>query len=255
MGKKKIIAVLDTEATPIVPMGDDVDPLKMRVYDVGYIIKDKRSPHVYAERSFVCGDVMFDPRDYMRSAYYADKLPKYRAAYNDGGEWAIHSFRDVYQTFRADCREYGITEVWAFNCRFDALALDATIRDNSNGYIKYFTPYGVKWLDLWRLVGETITKTARYNEWCDEHGFYSDAGIARTNVETVTAYLTGDIDFSERHTALDDARHEAAIMDYLRHRHYTTPDKWGDGWRSAGDYAKKTGHYIPKSKRPKSKKK
>lgn len=249
MGKRKRIIVLDTEATPIVPIGDKVDPRKMRVYDVGYIVKDKKTPTVYVERSFVCGDIMFDPRDYMRSAYYADKLPKYRASYNDGGEWAIHSFRDVYQQFRADCKEHDVTEVWAFNCRFDAIALDATIADNSNGYITKFTPKGVKWCDLWRLAGDTITKTAKYNEWCYAHGFYSNAGIARTNVETITAFLTGDTSFTERHTALDDARHEAAIMDYLRHRHYTTPDSWGDGWRSAGDYAKRTGHYIPKNQR------
>lgn len=249
MGKRKKIIVLDTEATPVVPMGVKVDPRKMRVYDVGYIIKDKKTPTVYAERSFVCGDIMFDPRDYMRSAYYADKLPKYRAAYNDGGEWAIHSFRDVYEQFCTDCKEYGITEVWAFNCRFDALALNATIADNSNGYVTKFAPDGVKWRDLWRLVGDTITNTADYNEWCYERGFYSVAGIARTNVETVTAYLMQDEAFAERHTALDDARHEAAIMDYLRYRHYTTPDKWGDGWRTAEKYAKRTGHYIPKNKR------
>lgn len=249
MGKRKKIIVLDTEATPIVPMGDKVDPRKMRVYDVGYIVKDKKTPTVHVERSFVCGDIMFDPRDYMRSAYYANKLPQYRAAYNDGGEWAIHSFRDVYKAFKDDCKEYDVKEVWAFNCRFDTVALDATIADNSNGYIQKFTPAGVKWCDLWRLVGETITNTAKYNEWCYQRGLYSAAGIARTNVETVTAYLTQDETFTERHTALDDARHEAAIMDYLRYRHYTTPDKWGDGWRSAGDYAKATGHYIPKDQR------
>ena len=109
MGKRKKIIVLDTEATPIVPMGDKVDPRKMRVYDVGYIVKDKKTPTVYVERSFVCGDIMFDPRDYMRSAYYANKLPQYRDACNDGGEWAIHSFRDVSEAFEADLKEYGLT--------------------------------------------------------------------------------------------------------------------------------------------------
>lgn len=249
MGQRKHIIVIDTEATPVVPMGDKVDPRKMRVYDVGYIVKDKLTPTVYAERSFVCGDIMFDPRDYMRSAYYAEKLPQYRASYNDGGEWSINSFRDVYNQFNEDCKKYDISEVWAFNCRFDAIALDSTIEDNSNGYITRFIPKDARWCDIWRLVGDTITKTAAYNEWAYSHGFHSDAGIARTNVETVTAYLTQDINFAERHTALDDARHEAAIMDHLRFRHYKTPDKWGSGYVSAMKYAKRTGHYIPRDQR------
>lgn len=249
MGKRKRIIVIDTEATPIVPMGDKVDPQKMRVYDVGYIIKDKRTPHVYAERSFVCGDIMFDPRDYMKSAYYAEKLPQYRMNYHDGGEWSIQSFRNCYKQFHRDCKEYDIKEIWAFNCRFDAQALDATIQDNSNGYIKRFAPRGVKWCDLWRLAGEHIANTAAYNEWAYTHGFYGETGIAKTGVEPITAYLRGETDFTERHTALDDARHEAAILDYLRYRHYKTPDKWGNGYTQAMKYAKEHGHYKPKNAR------
>lgn len=248
-GKRKKILVIDTEATPIVPMGNKVDPLKMRVYDVGYIIKDKKTPTVYVERSFVVGEYMFAGQDYMASAYYGEKLPQYRHNYQDGGEWEVRSLTHVWEQLKKDCKEWGITEAWAFNCGFDARVLDATIFDHSRGCIKHFLPYGVKWYDIWRLVGNYITNTAKYNEWAYANGLYSAAGIAKTNVEAVTRYLTGDTEFAERHTALDDARHEAAIIDYLRYRHYKTPDKWGDGWRTAYNYAKQTGHYIPKERR------
>ena len=156
MGKKKVIAVVDTETCPVAPMAPgEVDPRKMRVYDLGYIIGEKRG-NVLCERSFVIADWFFDPRRYMDSAYYGEKLPQYRANYMTGGEWEIISFADAYKQFRADCKEYDVSEAWAYNCRFDALTLNESTKDASRGFNKFFLPYGVKWFDLWKLA-EVIT--------------------------------------------------------------------------------------------------
>lgn len=254
MGKRKVIAVLDSETCPIVPMGgEEVDPRKMRVYDVGFIIKDKRTPHVYAERSYLVTDWYYSARHYMESAYYAAKLPQYRAGCATGGEWVPMPLCDVWAAFTELCKEFGVSEVWAFNCRFDATVLNESIKDASGGFRKYFAPYGVKWRDIWPLA-QLITGTAKYNEWAYQHGYFSPAGIAKTNVEIITRYLTGEHGFSERHTALDDARHEAAIMDYLRFSHYKTPDRWGRGYDAAMRYAKRVGHYVSPRDRAKSSK-
>ena len=91
-GKCKTVIVLDTETTPIVKMGDVVDAHKMRVYDMGYIVRDKYTGEVYAERSFVCTDIFFSGRQYMDNAYYTDKLPQYYAGIATGGEWMPVSF-------------------------------------------------------------------------------------------------------------------------------------------------------------------
>lgn len=53
MGKRKTVIVIDTETAPVAPMGDKVDAKRMRVYDMGYIVRDKYTGEVYAERSFV----------------------------------------------------------------------------------------------------------------------------------------------------------------------------------------------------------
>lgn len=248
MAKRKIVAVLDTETCPIVPMGDEVDPRKMRVYDLGYIIGGKRSGEVLCERSFVIADWFFNARDFMNSAYYANKLPQYRAGYATGGEWSIVSMREAWETFRADCKRYGVAEVWAYNCRFDYTALNESIKDASGGFARYFAPYGVKWRDVWTLA-QLITGTAGFCEWAHVHGYESAAGIPKTNVEIVTRFLFGDNEFTERHTALDDARHEWDILQHLRFRHYKTPDKWGYGYGAAMAYSKAHGYYIPKNKR------
>lgn len=248
MSKKKIVAVIDTETCPVAPMVEgEVDPYKMRTYDIGYIIGEKRG-EVLCERSFVVADWFFSPKHFMNSAYYAEKLPQYYAGIATGGEWMPVSFLDVFKQFRKDCKKYNVTEAWAFNCRFDAITLNESTFDASNGFNKYFLPYGVKWHDLWKLA-EIITGTAGYNEWAHARGYVSDAGIAKTNVEIITRYLFGNNEFIERHTALDDARHEWDILQYLKYRHYKTPKTWGNGWRAAYNYSKAHGLYIPKSER------
>ena len=104
--KRKTVIVLDTETAPIVKMGDAVDANKMRVYDMGYIVRDKYTGEVYAERSFVCADTFFNGRRLMDAAYYADKLPQYYAGIATGGEWLPVSFADAYKTFHKDCDTY-----------------------------------------------------------------------------------------------------------------------------------------------------
>lgn len=246
MGKRKTVIVLDTETAPIVKMGDVVDAAKMRVYDLGYIVRDKYTGKVYAERSFVCADTFFNGRRFMDSAYYAEKLPQYYAGIATGGEWKPVSFADAYKTFRMDCELWGASEVWAYNARFDKTTLNATCKDVSAGMVEHFTT--LKWRDIWPYV-QCITGTARYCEWATAHGYVGETGIPRTGVEYVVKYLDGDTTFSERHTALDDARHESRILSLCLARGGKQPKKMGNGYCAAMQWAKQTGHYIPKSER------
>ena len=247
-GKRKTVIVLDTETAPIVKMGDVVDANKMRVYDLGYIVRDKYTGEVYAERSFVCADTFFNGRRFMDSAYYAEKLPQYYAGIATGGEWEPVSFADAYKTFHADCETWGVSEVWAYNSQFDEKALNATCKDVSAGMVETFT--ALRWRDIWRFA-ECITGTVRYCEWATAHGYVTATGTPCTGVEYLIKYLDGDTGFSERHTALDDARHESRILSLCLARGIKQPTKTGYGYRAAQRWAKQTGHYIPKEKRQK----
>lgn len=244
----KCIIVLDTETAPIVKIAPTapVDAGKMRVYDMGYIVRDKATNEVYAERSFVCADTFFNGRRFMDSAYYAEKLPQYYAGIATGGEWEPVSFADAYKAFHADVETFGVREVWAYNSEFDRKALDATCKDVSAGMVDTFT--SLKWRDIWRYA-ECITGTARYGEWAAAHGYLTDAGIPRTGVEYLIKYLDGDTAFCERHTALDDARHESRILTLCLARRGKQPTKVGCGYLAAMRWAKQTGHYIPKDQR------
>jgi len=246
MGKRKTVIVIDTETAPIAPMGDKVDAKRMRVYDMGYIVRDKYTGEVYAERSFVCADTFFNGRRFMDSAYYADKLPQYYAGIATGGEWAPVAFADAYKAFHADCAAFGVREVWAYNARFDRDALNATCKDISAGMVEEFI--NLRWRDIWPLA-QCITGTAKYGEWATSHGYVSAAGIPKTSVEAVIKYLNNTDDFSERHTALDDAKHESDILTICLARGVKQPEKMGSGYSAAMRWAKQTGHYIPREQR------
>lgn len=246
--KRKTVIVLDTETAPVVKMGDAVDANKMRVYDLGYIVRDKYTGEVYAERSFVCADTFFNGRGFMDAAYYADKLPQYYAGIATGGEWVPVSFADAYKAFRADCDTFEVSEIWAYNSQFDEKALDATCKDVSAGMVETFT--NLRWRDIWRFA-ECITGTIRYCEWATAHGYVTATGTPCTGVEYLIKYLNGDTTFSERHTALDDARHESRILSICLARGVKQPTKTGCGYAAALRWAKQTGHYIPKEQREK----
>lgn len=248
MGKRKTVVVLDTETAPIASMGNVVDANKMRVYDLGYIVRDKYTGEVYAERSFVCADTFFNGRRFMDSAYYAAKLPQYYAGIATGGEWSPVAFADAFKTFHEDCETFGVSEVWAYNSQFDEKALNATCKDVSAGMVETFTD--LRWRDIWRYA-ECITGTNRYCEWATAHGYVTKTGTPSTGVETLIKYLDGDTGFCERHTALDDARHESRIFSLCLARGGKQPKTCGYGYGAALKWAKQTGHYIPKKNRQK----
>ena len=249
--KRKAVIIFDSETAPIVPLGNIVDAKHMRVYDMGYIVRNKWSGEVYAERSFVCADTFFNGRDFMNSAYYAKKLPQYYAGIATGGEWEPVAFASAVRTLIDDINTWGVREIWAYNSRFDLEALNATLKDVSAGIVRDLAELSpsVKWRDIWTFA-QCITGTARYCEWATAHGYVSATGIPRTGVEYLIKYLDGDTAFGERHTALDDARHESRIFSLCLRSHVKQPDKMGNGYRAAMAWAKQTGHYVPKNKRP-----
>ena len=75
--RKNYYVVLDTETCPIDKDLQGVDPRNMWVYDIGWAIIDKRG-NVYKTRSFLNTDIFLEEAELMKSAYYADKIPKYK---------------------------------------------------------------------------------------------------------------------------------------------------------------------------------
>ena len=229
----KPFVVLDTETAPEANFDKNNMDKTSLVYDLGYVISDGKN--ILRKRSFVIAETFFN-NELMQSAYYADKLPQYRAGL--GTNWQVVSFFEAWTTFKADCKEFGVKDMYAYNARFDRNTLNHTIEHYSNGFVRWFFPYKMNVKDIWTMAGDTICNTKKYVKWCMSHGYVSPSGNPRTTAEAVYRYLMKDNDFVEAHTALDDAQIEEKILRKIRKRHQKASTKPnGSGWRNASKIA------------------
>lgn len=223
--------VLDCEATQQIKT-NECRPDAALVYDLGWIVSDGNE--VVKRRSLVISDIYFN--NSMKSAYYANKLPRYEAGLL-AGEWTVVNMVKARELFAADCKEYNVSEVWAYNCRYDRIALAHTCEVLSNGFVNEFFPANVKVRDIWGAAGSTICATAKFVKWCVANGYVTAKGNPTTNAEVVTRYLTGE-DFVEAHTALADCEIELAILLAAKKRKQKMDTREQQGWRAAAQIAK-----------------
>lgn len=225
--------VLDTETAPTVDHKDNqAHPETSLVYDFGYTIRDCNDCELVS-RSFLIAETFTNVR-MMNSAYYADKLPQYHAGMGgtDSSTWRVVSFVEAWETFKADCKLHNVRTAWAYNARFDLIALNNTIRTYSNGFVRFFFPYKMKVRDVWDYASN-ITSTKAYVAWCIENGYFTASGNPQTGAEIVYRYVAKDSDFVEQHTAYSDACIENAILVAAKRRHAKTRHTMGQGWRDA----------------------
>lgn len=234
--------VLDTEGV------SDGAPISKRniganalFYDCGWIVANREGERL-ASFSFVNTDV-FMQSELMQTAYYANKLPQYFAGLGD--DWSCANTLQIWQTFAECVKQYNVRDIWAYNVGYDRASLNYTIAKQSNGFRKYFSPYGCKYRDIWDYAGNTICNTRKFVEWTIERGFTSAKGNPSTSADTVAKYVYGDLEFAEHHTALSDCECELDILlaCFKRKQKAVTYDKWGNyssgqGWRNASAIAK-----------------
>ena len=227
--------IIDTETAPTA----NFDPRNMGgtslVYDFGWIVTN--GEQVFERRSFIVSET-FNNADLMNSAYYARKLPQYRAGI--GKDWTLAPFLEIYSQFIADIHTYNVRDVWAYNANFDRDALNNTVATYSNGFRPYFFPYNIRIKDVWSAAGDTICNTDKYVLWCLDHNYTKPSGNPLTTAEVVYRYLTSNIDFIEAHTALAACEIENYILQRVRKRkqkHNTTPNR--SGWRKASKRCEK----------------
>lgn len=200
--------VLDTEATNTGKESAARFGVGASVYDLGYIVADA-SGAVYYQNRIIIADT-FNDAALMRSAYYADKLPHYYTELANGCK--LMTMRDALKVLQSNIRTYDVKDVWAYNARFDADALNSSVSQASNGFMQWALPYDVKWRDIMRYAQSTICNTKKYRAWCEGRGLITKTGRARVTAEAVYQYLTGNDEYTEEHTALSDAQDELTIL-------------------------------------------
>lgn len=223
--------VLDTETAPMFGRKTSKpEPWNSLVYDLGGVVMDNKSGEIVERFSFAISETFAESRT-MQSAYYAAKLPKYYEGmgYTDSAEWKVVSFREAMVYVRDLCKRYDIRKAWAYNCKFDEAALNATTRYFSNGFAAFFLPYGVEWCDIWDY--SDCLRGTKFLRFCEAHDFFTEKGNPKTNAEVMYGYITGNAEHVEKHTALSDATEEAAILTAARRKHSRKSTSKGQGWR------------------------
>jgi len=209
--------VLDCETAPLDRSILEVTPQNMFVYDLGWVITDKRG-NVYAERSFVIADIFLDEKTCMESAYYANKIPQYWKDIKSGKR-VLTSFYKVKQALLKDIEDYGIKEVYAHNMRFDYGSLTNTQRWLTKSAYRYFFPKDVTICDTLKMARQVIAKTPTYKRFCEENGYMTKNHQVRLTAEVLYRYISGNNEFEEEHKGLDDCLIEKEILAYCYRKH------------------------------------
>ena len=204
--RRSYIMVVDVETA-----GGLDNPL---VYDIGYAITDKQG-NIYETRSFIIKEIFYN-KPLMTSAYYSEKVPKYLKDISEGTRTVV-SFLEMRNDFIALAEKYNIKTLGAYNLMFDTRALTNTIRNITKEPKAKFLPRtlkNVKMMCIWCLACEVLYTQKTFAKVAIRNGWVSEAGNLRTTAEVGHRYLTGNIDFEEEHTGLEDVLIEIGIMAY-----------------------------------------
>lgn len=204
--RKKYVMVLDTETTPF-REASYISGKNMLTYDIGGVIIDKEG-NIYESFSYVVEEVFFN-QQLMNKAYYYDKTPNYIRELASG-QRTLKKWLEIKCDLIRLMREYNIKEVWAYNARFDMDTLNAT--DDYLYHNYQYIPWDIEIKCIMRYAECSLFKQKNYRKFCEQNGHLNKAGGIRKSAEVLYKYVSGQWDFDEEHTALEDSLIEAEIL-------------------------------------------
>ena len=194
---KKNIMVLDTETAD----------LTGNVYDVGYVITNKRG-EVLTTYNALVDEVITDPKK-MMGAFFARKLFSHYLPMIDAHTVRLTPWMRIVERMRQDMASYNVNVLAAYNLGFDARVMRQTHDLFGDG-----EPIcsDLEMLDIWQFACETKLSQRAYKKLARQMGWVSPVGNIRTGAEYANRFCSGDWGFKEAHTALDDALIETQIL-------------------------------------------
>lgn len=198
--------VIDTETTNSID-----DPF---CYDVGFAVVDATGK-VYETHSYVVADIFLD-NSLMESAYFKDKIPQYWEDIQNGKR-TLRRFKTIKAILRDVVEQYGIKYIVAHNASFDYRSLNYTQRLLTSSKYRYFFPWGVEIWDTLKMARQVLGRDETYKQFCIDNGFTygkESKPQCRYTAEIIHKFLTGNLDFVEEHTGLEDVLIEKDILAY-----------------------------------------
>jgi hypothetical protein len=192
-------------------------------YNVGYQIVDAESEKVLVARDYVVEQVWHN-LPLFSSAYYADKRPIYVARMRSR-QVIMDKFGYICRQMARDIRNYNVEHAYAYNSSFD----EKVFNFNCDWY-KCNNPFDTIQIHDIRGYAHHFICDDDYRAYCEENDLYTESGNYSSTAEAVYRFISGDDDFNEEHTALNDSIIETFIlmhalnlgaditMDYKTHR-------------------------------------
>lgn len=180
------------------------------VFDIGGAVHDKQG-NVLETFSFIIREVFYEMPELMSECFYLAKIPQYNAQIYRG-ERKVVSFYQVKKHIEDLCEKYSIKAIIAHNMRFDYRATTTTQRYLTASKYRYFMPYDVELWDSLKMAQDTICKQKTYINWCAKNGYLKKNRTPRATAEILYKYISGNDDFIESHTGLEDVLIEKEIF-------------------------------------------
>lgn len=198
---------------------DKLDLSQSLVYDIGWAVTDRKG-NIYETKSFVIYEIFVGMKDVMRSAYYAEKIPRYWEDIKNGQRKLV-SFYTMRNELLNDMVKYNCNTVFAHNAGFDFRALNNTERYITKSKYRFFFPRNTIIWDTLKMSNDTIVKQKSYTKFCDNNDYKTKHKPPRNRAtaEILYRYITGNNDFEESHTGLEDVLIETEILAHCFRQH------------------------------------
>lgn len=191
------IIVLDTETLGL---------QNPTIYELGFVVYDTETNAIIKERDYLIKQV-YDNLELFNTAYYSSKRPIYE-------EMLVSKLiKRVYWGYALnmllkDIEKYNVSEIYAYNSRFDKNAINHTIQA-----LKGAKGFESDILDIMNYI-QPIVSTQDYQDFCESNGYMTKHKTPRPQkkAETLYRYLTNNTDFIEDHMALLDSQIELTIL-------------------------------------------
>ena len=193
--------MLDTETTNSLD-----DPI---CYDVGFAVVDKEGS-IYETHSFVVAEVFLN-EELMASAYFIEKVPQYWEDIKKGTR-KLAKFNTIRKVLAETMKKYNTNIVIAHNARFDYRSTAKTQRYLTKSKYRYFLPYGTEVWDTLKMAREVLKNDVDYDNFCYNNNYVTKRGCKRFTAEILYRFFTGDNEFVESHTGLEDVTIEKVIF-------------------------------------------
>ena len=247
--RRKYYVVLDCETATLPCAGNLPENLKKQVaiakpliYDLGWTIVDKKG-NVYARENYLITEIFSVP-EIFNTAYYAHKRPLYIDKLNRGEivltDWrtaasrlefalsigeAVGAYNAMFDFKKAiPFTELYINQLYSPNFHkwldFQTECCERIVNKAVIGKNKEFEPDVFRFrgqaypmFDLWGLSCNYLLNNDEYKATCLRNGWQTESGkYFKTSAETTYRFITGNHEFDEAHTAIDDADIESEIF-------------------------------------------